>query len=63
MPPRLVHHAAETSDPSSVTEFVGFPGRPHFLGAPGWESVADYALVWAVEHAARSTVSADADTD
>jgi hypothetical protein len=63
MPPKLVRPDAETSNSSSVTEFVGFPGRPHFLGAPGWESVADYALAWAVEHASRSTAPADAVAD
>ena len=39
----------------AVTELVEFPGRPDFLGAPGWESVADYALRWAIKHASRST--------
>jgi pimeloyl-ACP methyl ester carboxylesterase len=63
MPPKLVHPDVETSNSSSVTEFVGFPGRPHFLGAPGWESVADYALAWAVEHASRSTAPAEAVAD
>jgi hypothetical protein len=30
-----------------------FAGRSHFLvGEPGWEEVADYALDWAVAHAA-----------
>lgn len=29
------------------------PGRSHFIiGQKGWEEVADYALRWAVEHAA-----------
>jgi len=37
----------------AVTEFKVFPGRSHYtLGQPGWEEVADYALDWAVEHAA-----------
>lgn len=59
MPSKLVHAGVETSVSNSVTEFVEFPGRPHYLGAPGWESVADYALTWAVRHASRSTVPAD----
>jgi pimeloyl-ACP methyl ester carboxylesterase len=63
MPPTLVHPDTETYDPNSVTEFVLFPGRPHFPGAPGWESVADHALAWAVEHASRSTAGADAAAD
>jgi alpha-beta hydrolase superfamily lysophospholipase len=38
---------------SAVTEYKEFPGRSHFtLGQEGWEEVADYALDWAVEHAA-----------
>ena len=37
----------------AVTEYKEFPGRSHFtIGEPGWEEVADYALRWAVEHAA-----------
>ena len=37
----------------AVTEFKVFPGRSHYtLGQAGWEEVADYALDWAVEHAA-----------
>jgi len=38
----------------SVTEYVEFPGRTHYtVGQPGWEAVADKALSWAVEHAAK----------
>jgi len=38
---------------SAVTEYKEFPGRSHFtVGQDGWEEVADYALDWAVEHAA-----------
>jgi hypothetical protein len=37
-----------------VTEFKEFVGRSHYsLGQEGWEEVADYALDWAVEAAAR----------
>jgi pimeloyl-ACP methyl ester carboxylesterase len=47
---RLYHHSA------AVTDYKKFPDRPHFtVGAPGWEEVADYALRWAVEHAATDT--------
>jgi pimeloyl-ACP methyl ester carboxylesterase len=60
MPPKLVRPDKERNDASSVTEFVEFPGRPHFPSAPGWEEVADYALAWAVEHAPQSTAPADA---
>ena len=39
--------------PDVVTGFKVFPGRSHYtLGQEGWEEVADYALDWAVEHAA-----------
>jgi pimeloyl-ACP methyl ester carboxylesterase len=52
MPPKVVGHTEEKYDDSvSVTEFKEFPGRPHFPAVPGWEEVADYALIWAVEHA------------
>jgi pimeloyl-ACP methyl ester carboxylesterase len=60
MPPNLLSLDEEVShDASPITEFVEFPGRPHFPGAPGWEEVADHALTWAVKHASRSTASAD----
>lgn len=60
VPPKLVRPDEETYDSGSITEFVEFPGRPHFPSAPGWEAVADYALAWAVEHASQSTAPADA---
>jgi pimeloyl-ACP methyl ester carboxylesterase len=35
----------------SVTEYVEFPGRTHYIvGQPGWEEVADKAVSWAVDH-------------
>ncbi len=40
----------------ALTEYKEFPGRSHFtIGQEGWEEVADYALNWAVEHAATFT--------
>jgi pimeloyl-ACP methyl ester carboxylesterase len=57
MPPKVVRHNEERYE-DSTTEFVEFPGRPHFPGAPGWEEVADHALAWALEHASRSMASA-----
>ncbi len=37
----------------AITEYKLFPDRSHFtVGEDGWEEVADYALDWAVEHAA-----------
>jgi pimeloyl-ACP methyl ester carboxylesterase len=45
----------------AVTEYKEFEGRSHFtLGQDGWEEVADFALSWAVEQAARAP---RADTD
>jgi pimeloyl-ACP methyl ester carboxylesterase len=42
----------------AVTEFKVFAGRSHYtLGQAGWEEVADYALDWAVEHAAVAVAS------
>ena len=39
----------------AITEYKEFPGRSHYtLGQEGWEEVADYALDWAVSHAAKS---------
>ena len=38
---------------SAVTDYKEFPGRSHFtIGQEGWEEVADYALDWALAHAA-----------
>jgi pimeloyl-ACP methyl ester carboxylesterase len=38
----------------AITELKEFPGRSHYtLGQEGWEEVADYALDWALSHAAR----------
>ncbi len=53
--PAVVDKAAakrfERSD--AVTVFKEFPGRSHYtIGQEGWEEVADFALDWALEHAA-----------
>jgi pimeloyl-ACP methyl ester carboxylesterase len=38
---------------AAVTDYREFSGRSHFIiGQDGWQEVADYALNWAVEHAA-----------
>jgi alpha-beta hydrolase superfamily lysophospholipase len=40
----------------AFTEYKEFPGRSHFtIGQEGWEEVAVYALIGAVEHAATFT--------
>jgi len=55
MPPAVnqsnVKHYRHTR---SITEYKEFEGRSHYgvIGGEGWEEVADYALEWAVEHAA-----------
>jgi pimeloyl-ACP methyl ester carboxylesterase len=54
MPPSVnesnVHHYRHSK---AITDYYEFPGRSHFtVGQPGWEEVADYALDWAVKHAA-----------
>jgi pimeloyl-ACP methyl ester carboxylesterase len=41
----------------AITELKEFPGRSHYtLGQEGWEEVADYALDWAMSHAAEAAV-------
>lgn len=46
---------------TAVTELYEFPGRSHFtVGEPGWEAVADYALQWALMHAAASEATTNA---
>ncbi len=36
---------------TATTEYIEFPDRPHFPGAPGWEEVADQVLDWTKAHA------------
>jgi hypothetical protein len=54
MPPSVNRSNAKHWEKSpSLTEYREFPGRDHWTcAAPGWEEVADYALTWALEHAA-----------
>jgi pimeloyl-ACP methyl ester carboxylesterase len=52
MPPSIQRSNAKHYNDHVVTEVKEFEG-PHLLPAsPGWEKVADYALEWALEHAA-----------
>jgi pimeloyl-ACP methyl ester carboxylesterase len=52
VPADVVRQSAMVSDDAgAITEYVEFPGRPHFPTAPGWEEVADHALMWASTHA------------
>jgi pimeloyl-ACP methyl ester carboxylesterase len=56
MPPSVNRSNARHYKSDTVTELEEFPGRSHWTcGEPGWEAVADYALEWATEQAARST--------
>ena len=52
MPPSIQRSNAKHWNDNVITEVKEFEG-PHLLPAwPGWEKVADYALDWALEHAA-----------
>jgi pimeloyl-ACP methyl ester carboxylesterase len=62
MPPKVVGHNEEKYDDAvSITEYMEFPGRPHFPSVSGWEEVADYALTWAIEYASRSVADHGSD--
>ena len=53
MPPSIQRSNAKHYKSDTTTEVREFDG-PHLLpAAPGWEEVADYALTWALEHAAQ----------
>lgn len=53
MPPAVQRSNARHYKSRAVTEVKEFAGRSHLLPAQaGWEEVADYALDWAVRHAA-----------
>jgi pimeloyl-ACP methyl ester carboxylesterase len=56
MPPKVQKSNAAHYNSKVVTEVKEFEGRAHFLpGQEGWEEVADYALSWALDHAARAS--------
>jgi pimeloyl-ACP methyl ester carboxylesterase len=59
MPPAVQRSNAKHYEKSgALTDYHEFPDRDHWTcGAPGWESVADYALNWAVAHAASPMLS------
>ena len=53
MPPSVQRSNARHYRTRTRTEVKEFPGRSHLMPAQaGWEEVADYALDWAVRHAA-----------
>jgi pimeloyl-ACP methyl ester carboxylesterase len=54
MPPKIQQSNAKHYKSDTITEVKEFEG-PHLLPAyKGWEDVADYALQWAMSHAAQS---------
>ena len=56
MPPSVQRANAGHYTSKAITEVKEFPGRAHLMPAQsGWEEVADYALEWAVSHAASKT--------
>src|ERR671916_199897 len=60
MPPAVNQsNAKHYRHTNSVTDYKEFEGRSHYsvIGGEGWEEVADYALQWAVEHAAARPVA------
>jgi pimeloyl-ACP methyl ester carboxylesterase len=53
MPPSIQSSNAKHYKSNTVTEVTVFPGKAHLLPAQeGWEEIADYALDWALSHAA-----------
>ena len=55
MPPKIQQSNAKHYKSDTITEVKEYEGRAHLLPAQeGWEEVADYALDWALEHAAAS---------
>ena len=56
-PPKVGHSNVKHYKSKSITEIEEFDG-PHLLpAAPGWEAVADFALDWALKHAAAAPAS------
>src|ERR671917_2360242 len=54
MPPRVQRSNAKHYKSDTITEVKEFEGFAHLLPArEGWEEIADYALRWALEHAAQ----------
>ena len=53
MPPKIQQSNLKHYRSNTVTEIKEYEGMAHLLPAQeGWEEVADYALEWALEHAA-----------
>jgi len=62
MPPSVNQSNAKHYKHSpALTEYYEFDGRDHWTcAAPGWESVADYALQWAEKHASTAHLKSGA---
>ncbi len=59
MPPSVQRSNAKHYLSNTTTEITEFEGRSHLMPAQaGWEEIADYALTWAIEHAAGNVVAA-----
>jgi pimeloyl-ACP methyl ester carboxylesterase len=53
MPPKVQRSNAKHYKSDTVTEVKEYEGKAHLLPAQeGWEEIADYALDWALSHAA-----------
>lgn len=53
MPPAVQQSNKNHYKSNTITEIREYPGRAHLMPAQGgWEEIADYALSWALEHAA-----------
>jgi pimeloyl-ACP methyl ester carboxylesterase len=58
MPPSVQRSNAKHYRSNTITEVKEFEGFAHLLPAQeGWEAVADYALEWALEHAAQPSAA------
>jgi pimeloyl-ACP methyl ester carboxylesterase len=54
MPPAVQRSNAKHYKSNTITAIKEFSGRSHLMPAQdGWEEIADFALVWAVEHGTR----------
>lgn len=59
MPPAIQRSNANHYKSKAITEVKVYEGRAHLMPAQaGWEEVADYALAWAVDHAAKRATPA-----
>jgi hypothetical protein len=57
MPPKIQQSNAKHYTSDTITEIAEFDG-PHLLpAAPGWQTVADHALDWALEHAVQKSAA------